>query len=108
MKNFPAALKSPAILSFLLILPFMLLEWINRRSFNEGYPIVLFVILWLLPVIFLVALTPIVRNVRAGNGLLANPAMLLFRVALMGLVAFVWTSLLIDQLPCFMGVQYCD
>ena len=108
MKNMLINLRSPALISLLLVLPFMILELINRQGFNEGFPIPLFVIMWLLPLIFIVVLMPIVRNVRAGNSLMASPISPLIRVVLLILIAWMWTSLLIDQMPCFLGVPNCD
>lgn len=108
LKNMLINLRSPALISLLLVLPFMILELINRQGFNEGFPIPLFVIMWLLPLIFIVVLMPIVRNVRAGNSLMASPISLLIRVVLLILIAWMWTSLLIDQMPCFLGVPNCD
>src|SRR5262245_31394015 len=37
---------SSALISFLLILPFMIMEIVNRRNFNEDFPFVLFFALW--------------------------------------------------------------
>jgi hypothetical protein len=108
MKNIITNPRSAAIISFILVLPFMILELVNRRSFHEGFPIVLFGLLLLLPMIFIVILVPIVRNVRAGNSIMANPISLLFRVAFLALVAMMWGGILIDQFPCFMGVPNCD
>jgi hypothetical protein len=84
------------------------MEVANRRGFNEGFPALLFVVMWLLPVIFIIILTPIVRNVRAGNDILASPIKLLLSVAFLVLIAIVWTGALIDQMPCFLGVPNCD
>jgi hypothetical protein len=95
MQTILTNLRLPAIVSFLLILPFMIMEVVNRRNFNEGFPIPLFVFMWILPMLFLLIGMPIVRNIRAGNSILANPIALLIRVA-------------IDQMPCFLGVPNCD
>ena len=108
MKNLLASLKSPALVSFLLVLPFMLLEWVNRRNLNEGFPFPLFGILWLLPLGFLLILTPIVRKVRAGKNLMAKPISLLFGLAALIFIALIWGSLVMDQLPCFLGAANCD
>lgn len=62
----------------------------------------------LLPVAFIVNLVPIVRNVRAGNSILANPINLLLGVALLVFIAMTWGWALNDQIPCFMGVPNCD
>jgi len=51
MQNILTNLRLPTTISFLLILPFMIMEVINRRSFNEDFPFPLFIIMWLLPVL---------------------------------------------------------
>jgi hypothetical protein len=107
MRHFNSTLKLPAIISSGLVLPFMILELVNRRQFHEAFPVPLFGLMWLLPVAFIVILTPILRNLRAGNAL-ARPASLLLRAGVLVLIAWLWSGLLLDQMPCFMGVQNCD
>lgn len=68
----------------------------------------LFGLLWLLPAAFLIILLPVVQNVRAGNRMMAKPIQLLLRVALIALIAMLWGVILLDQLPCFLGVPNCD
>jgi hypothetical protein len=70
MKSTLANLRSPAIISLALVIPFIILEALNRRNFDEGFPIPLFGFIWLLPMIFTLTVTRIVRNVWAGKGLL--------------------------------------
>jgi hypothetical protein len=101
-------LRSAAIISFLLVIPFMILEVVNRRHFNEGLLIPLFVFMWLLPMLFILTVHPIVRSVRAGNSLMANPIHLVLRVVCLALIAWMWMGILIDQMPCFLGVPNCD
>ena len=108
MQAFLTTFKVPVITSFMLVLPLMIMEVVNRRSFNEGFPILLFIVMWLLPVIFLLILTPMIRTVRAGNSLLGSPIKLLLSIAFLVLIAIVWTSALVDQMPCFLGVPNCD
>lgn len=108
MQTLLTYLRAPAIISLLLVLPLMLLEWVNRRTFNEGFPFPLFAIMWILPMLFLLTGMPIVRNIRAGNSLLANPIILLIRVVFMAFLLWMWSGILIDQMPCFLGVPNCD
>jgi hypothetical protein len=108
MQTMLTNIKLPALISFLLVLPLMVMELINRRNFNEGFPFPLFIIIWLLSVLFILAGMPIVRSARAGSNILANPILLLVRVVLMVFLAWFWVVLLIDQLPCFLGVPNCD
>ena len=108
MKNILTNLRSPAIISLLLVFPFMILELVNRRNFHEGFPITLFGLMWLLPILFIITMMPIVRNIRAGNSIIANPVILLLRVVFLAFIAWLWMGLLIDQMPCFLGVPNCD
>lgn len=108
MKNILTNLRLAAILSFVIVLPFIILELVNRRGFNEGFPFPLFGFLWVLPIIFIVTLTPIVQNVRAGNRVMAKPIFFLLRVAFLLFIAWFWGSIMLDQLPCFLGVPNCD
>ena len=110
MRTSTGDLTSAALISSILILPFALLESLNNTITRQNAPglIVLFGLLWLLPVAFIFILMPVVRNLRAGHGLMADPVNLLLRVALLALVALMWAGLLIDQMPCFMGVPNCD
>ena len=101
-------IRFPTILSFMLIIPFMIMEVAYRRNFNEGFPIPLFIIMWLLPLLFMLTGMTIVRSVRAGNNVLAKPVFLLIRVVILIFIAWFWAALLIDQMPCFLGVPNCD
>jgi len=62
-----------ALLSFLLILPFMIMEVVNRRNFNEDFPFMLFFVLWINLFAISLILLPIVRGKRTGNHDMANP-----------------------------------
>ncbi|MBC7932747.1 MAG: hypothetical protein H7Z38_19470 [Rubrivivax sp.] len=116
MKNIATNLKSAAVISLLLVLPFMILDFwfqivnkpiaLSLKNYTDF--IMLFGFLWLLATAFIVILTPIARNVRAGHGITTNPVTLLFSVAFLVLIAIMWVSLMIDQLPCFIGVPNCD
>ena len=110
MKTLTSDFKSAAIISFILVLPFAILEFLFNTVNKQNAPglIVLFGLLWLLPMAFIVILVPVVRTVRAGNSIMANPINLLFRVAFLALIARMWGGILIDQLPCFIGVPNCD
>ena len=110
MKSIFTNLRSAGVISFILMLPFAILELMFNTGNRQNVPglIVLFGLLWLFPMAFVVILEPLVRNIRAGNSLMANPVNLLLRVAFLALIAVMWAGLLIDQLPCFLGVPNCD
>ena len=110
MKAITKSIGRAALISFILVLPFAILETLNNKVTKENAPglILLFCVLWLLPTVFIVILMPIVRTVRSGNNLMANPTIFLFRVVFLTLIATVWVSGFLDQLPCFLGVPNCD
>ncbi len=62
-----------ALISFLLILPFMIMEVVNRRNFNEDFPFMLFFFMWLNLFAFSLILLPIARSRRAEERDSANP-----------------------------------
>ena len=100
-------LRAPALVGFALVLPLMILEWINTRGFHEGFPIVLFGLLWLLSFLFTLISTPIVRALSARSRSLTAQR-LLPRAVLLIFIAWFWVSVTADQMPCFLGVPNCD
>jgi len=102
-------LRRAAIASFVLVLPFALLELrlntLNSRNALDY--IVLFGLLWLLPAVFIVILMPVTRALR-GEEIKAKAVNVVFRIVCLGVIATLWGRLLIDQLPCFFGVPNCD
>jgi len=64
--------------------------------------------MWLLLLSFIVILMPILRSVPAGNRNMPNPLSVLPRIVLLILIGWLWVSLVLDQMPCFLGVPNCD
>lgn len=92
MKTFTKDLGFAAIISFILMLPFAILEALNNTITRQNAPglLLLFGVLWLLPTVFIVLLMPMVRSVRAGNSITANPIGLAFKIAFLILIVTVW------------------
>jgi hypothetical protein len=109
MNPFTSNLRTAAIISFFLVLPYFILELVFTGS-NAIYnpAVAVYGILWLLPTAFITLLMPMVRTVRAGNSLLAQPLPLLFRLVFLALLAVMWVAIIADQFPCFLGVPNCD
>lgn len=53
-------------------------------------------------------MTPVARNLRTGTRNLASVLRLAPRVVLVILIAWLWVGLVVDQMPCFLGVPNCD
>jgi hypothetical protein len=105
------AFGAPALMSLILVVPFAFLELRYNTETSHNlihFPLPLFGILWFLGTVFLITVAQLVRTVYAGDSLLAHPGTLLLRLALLACVAWIWGIIIIDQLPCFLGVPNCD
>ncbi len=85
-----------------------ILEWVNRRAYQEEFPIGLFGIIWLLQVIFIFTLMPIIHNFGNRNKREGNPFKLLLNMVLLIIIAWLWIDIIQDQMPCFLGIPNCD
>ena len=74
MQTILKTLGSSTLLSLLLILPFMIMQVVNRRNFNEGFPFVLFFVMWLNLFAISLILLPIVRGRRTADQGMPNPS----------------------------------
>ena len=102
-------IRSAALIGFLMVLPFILLEAITTSGFaTVGFPLALFIGMWLSAAVFVLTLIPIMRIIRAGSITTANPLFLVLGIVLMAFIAWGWVGLIIDQMPCFLGVPNCD
>jgi hypothetical protein len=72
MQTMLKTLGSSALTSFLLILPFMIMEIVNRRNFHEDFPVMLFFVMWLNLFAVSLILLPIVLGWQTGNRDRAN------------------------------------
>ena len=73
MQTILKTLGSSALISLLLILPFMFMEVFNRRHLNEDFPSMLFFVMWLNLFAISAILLPIMRAGRTGDHDMANP-----------------------------------
>lgn len=109
MKTVLASPILAIVISFVLcVLPFMILEWTTRSNLprSNASPM-LWVVLWFLSAVFFVILTLLVRFVRAGNSIMARSVSLLLGVVFLALIAWNWSALVMDQMPCFLGGTGC-
>lgn len=74
MQSFLKRIGLPALIGLLIILPFMIMQVVNRRSFNEGFPFALFFILWLNLFAISIMLLPIVQGRVRRPRDMAGPA----------------------------------
>jgi hypothetical protein len=88
-----------------LVIPLILLEWVNQENFLRNFPLVLFATLWALPFLS-VLLWPVAfrHGVRSWGG----TAFKWVAAVLLLFFAWLWFGIVIDQMPCFLGVPNCD
>src|SRR5688572_33482604 len=105
MKTHATDVRSAAVFSLFLVLPLLFLELFLNRSTNWGTgSLVLYGTLYVLAAGFVLALTVVVRNVRTKDNM---PGLIAGALAFV-VLAFVWGTLVVDQMPCFLGVPNCD
>ena len=92
----------------LVVAPFAVLQWLNRRAFREDFPIVLFTFMALNALLVVLASMPALRRLRSERNLKTLHFGHWAGVALSALLAIVYLNVVIDQLPCFLGAPNCD
>ena len=104
----PKSFVASLLISATLVAPFIVLQWVNRRAFHEGFPFLLFTFMSLHSLLIVLSLTPALGRLRAERSPRAlkpgHWAGLLLGVFLI----YVYVNVVIDQLPCFLGVPNCD
>lgn len=109
-RNVAADLKWAALFTFIVLIPFVVLESINNTITRQNLSglVVLFGLLSLLSVAFMVTLAPLLRSIRTGQRLTSNPGNFVLRVGSLIIIGMLWGAIILDQMPCFMGVPNCD
>jgi hypothetical protein len=102
------SLVTSLLISLALVVPFILLQWVNRRAFNEDFPFVLFTFMSLHSLLIVLLLTPALRRLRAERHLRALKFGHWAGLAVSAVLISVYVNVVVDQLPCFLGVPNCD
>ena len=104
LKSFVASL----LISSILVTPFIVLQLVNRRTLHEDFPFVLFAFMSLHSLFIVLLLTPALRRLGAERSLKALKLSHWAGLLLCAVLAFAYAEVVIDQLPCFLGVPNCD
>lgn len=108
MKTVLKRIGIAALLGFVTLLPFALMELVNRREYHEVFPFTLFFGMWSLQVVFVFTLWSIIRKIRTPENTRVRLVGILLGLVILSLVAWLWIGFLRDQMPCFLGVRICD
>lgn len=91
-----------------LVVPFIVLQWLNRRAFHEDFPFALFIFMSLHSLFIVLSLRPVARRLRSQRSLIALTPGHWAGLALSAVLALLYLNVVIDQFPCFIGVPNCD
>lgn len=98
--------RIPLLISLASVSPLLFLEIINQQS-SESFPFFLFSFLGLTMFLIVLVIRPVLKRIHTGT-LNFTPINLVARFLLFAGLTYVWISLLIDQMPCFLGGVNCD
>lgn len=91
-----------------LVLPFLAMQLVNRRTYAEEFPVVLFAFMLANTVMIALLVIPVVQRVWVHKSTKALGGLhwigLLLGVGLL----WVYGQVLLDQMPCFVGLLNCD
>jgi hypothetical protein len=104
LKSFVTSL----LISSTLIAPFIILQWVNRRAFHEDFPFVLFTFMSLHSLFIVFLLTPALRRLRSEGHVRALKLRHWAGLVFSAVLILAYADVVIDQLPCFLGVPNCD
>ena len=104
LKSFVTSLSIAAA----LVAPFIVLQLVNRRAFDEDFPVVLFIFMSVHSLLIALLLTPALRRLRSEGTLSALKLGHWAGLALSAVLIFAYAGVVLDQLPCFLGVPNCD
>ena len=96
------------LISAALVAPFVVLQLVNRRAFHEEFPVVLFIFMSVHSLLIVLLLTPALRRLRSEGRLSALNVGHWTGLLLGAVLACAYAGVVLDQLPCFLGVPNCD
>lgn len=96
------------LLSAILVVPFAVLQLVNRRALQEEFPFVLFTFMSLHSLFLVLSLTPALRRLRAERSFAALQPRHWVGLIVGAFLVLIYVNVIVDQLPCFLGVPNCD
>jgi hypothetical protein len=109
MRSVAKYLLVPGMIGLLTVIPFVILEWINTNGFRVyGFPAALYAFMWALAFIAASAGRDILASLRSVDRSISSPVKLILSAAVLLIAVTMWSSVIVDQSPCFMGIPNCD
>ena len=99
-------LASAAVVSTVLTLPLLVLQLLNGGDDGGDFPTALFAALWVLPFSFMLLAGRLA--VVGGPSPWRRHSRRFVTAACLLCIASLWVAIVLDQIPCFLGVPNCD
>jgi hypothetical protein len=97
----------PVLIGLVFVAPFFILEWFTTSGFaRSGFPGTLFVFMWVNSSVFVGVLFSALKNVREGT-VKSTFVPFIFKVLILVIALCAWVSIVLDQMPCFLGASGC-
>ena len=96
------------MLGLLCVLPFVIMESINLGHVPDPFPYAIFLYLWLMFALFLLCLFAILRLTKSRVSKKERLPAYLLNVLVLIFTGISIVALIVDQMPCFLGVPNCD
>jgi hypothetical protein len=94
------------VIGFLATAPFYVLEYYCSNGYPRGVPAALFRMMWVETTLFAFLAFSIYRTqFKSTMGKWIIPFLL--KLAAMTVIAIAWITVVIDQMPCFLGGRGC-
>ncbi len=102
MTGFVKKIAAAVFLSFLVNAPFAIGELLTRDTsgLRTDFPFTLFIGLWVEMGLFVYLLMSALQSFRTGTAS-KKPFLLGIQILILGVLAWAWVTLIIDQWPCF-------
>lgn len=95
------------LIGLIFTAPFFILEWFTTSGFTgSDFPFVLFLFMWVNASVFILLLLSVFTDLRVVGGKF-NAGWVLLKTVFLVMVLSAWVTILIDQMPCFLGGSGC-
>ncbi len=89
------------------VLPFFILEWWTTSGFaRSGFPLVLFIFMWVNSTLFAGVLLSALKDFREGT-VRSKIVWFSFKIIILAILGLAWVNIVLDQMPCFLGGGGC-
>lgn len=106
INKFP--ILTSVVMGFILLLPLVALEFVNRQQFKDGFPFAIYSFTWFVQSFFILILLQLIKTIRTRKTSKQYPLFLILRIIGLVFISHIWAGWIIDQWPCLIGVPNCD